>query len=145
MRIAWKIALVTAVTLVGAGCRETTQTVAEVPVGFVAVGDAWQVRIPENYRNEVRGSAPVLTDGECLVYLSEADNKTLGRSWKQTEETQKLGDRAFNLKFYKDNSNPVRMDAHLLESDIKLSLDNPAGFVRCETEFKQLLGVISPR
>ena len=140
-----KIVLIAFLTLVGAGCGDTPSQSMEVPVGFVAVPGTWQVRIPEHYRNEVRGTASVLTDGECLIYLSGADNKTLGRTWKHTDETQKLGDHAFNLRFYKDNNNPVRMDAHLLEGDAQLSLDNPAGFVRCETEFKTWIASLQAR
>ncbi|MEK7647758.1 MAG: hypothetical protein AAB384_01825 [Patescibacteria group bacterium] len=139
----WKVALIATLALVGAGCGATETST--VPAGSVAIGDAWHVRIPENYRHEERGSAPVLTDGECLIYLYAQDNKTVGRSWKSTTETQKIGDHGFNLTFYKDNNNPVRMDAHLLETDVHMALDNPAGFVRCETEFKSLLGTVSAR
>lgn len=136
----WKIALIATVALVGAGCGASDTP--EVPAGSVAVGETHHVRIPEMYRHETRGAAPVLTDGECLIYLSAQDNKTMGRSWKATTESQKLGSHGFNVTFYKDNNNPVRMDAHLLESEVRMSLDNPAGFARCETEFAALLGTI---
>lgn len=138
------VAVVAMLVLAGAGCARAT-TDGAVPVGSVAVGGQMLVRIPENYRHESRGTSPVLTDGECLVYLYASDNKTLGRTWKQTTETRKLGETGFNLTFYKDNNNPVRMDAQALESDVRMSLDNPAGFARCETEFQQLLTTIAPR
>ncbi len=144
MQHQWKIALIATLALVGAGCGGNDDT-KEVLPGSVAIGEAWQVRIPENYRHESRGTASVLTDGECLVYLYANDNKTTGRSWKSITETQKIGDHGFNLTAYKDNNNPVRLDAHLLESEVRMSLDNPAGFVRCETEFKQLLATVQSR
>ncbi len=144
MKHTWNVALVAVLMLAGAGCsRATSQD--SVPAGSIAVSDQMLVRIPENYRHESRGTAPVLTDGECLVYLNAQDNKTLGRTWKQTTETRKIGERSFNLTFYKDNNNPVRMDAQALENGVRMSLDNPAGFVRCETEFQQLLTTIAPR
>jgi hypothetical protein len=144
MKIQWSVVLVAVLFLAGAGCSRVTPE-SEVPPGFVAVSDQMLVRIPENYRHEARDSASVLTDGECLVYLNAKDNKITGRSWVQTTETRKLGERNFNLTFYKDNNNPVRMDAHLIGSDARLSLDNPAGFVRCETEFQQMLTGVAVR
>lgn len=80
----------------------------------------------------------LMTDGECLIFLQGA-NATASKNWQKDPATEKIGKLTFNITKYRENAFMVRVDAHALESDVRLSLDNPAGFARCVTDFRTLL------
>ncbi len=122
--------------LIGAGCGKLIQTRPADAIDLP--GDYYTTPPAQVYVTPEGDNRKILTDGECLIYLSDS-NTLMSPNWDEEKTTQKYGDNAYNLIRYRENAFTPRIDAHLLDSKVKFSLDNPAGFDRCVTDFYTLL------
>ncbi len=137
------IGLFAALVLVGAGCGGDSGIISGFGNGreLVLEGDH-TVEYPEGYTVSKVEGVDRISDGECLIYLSDKENTLVSPNWDKQTNTQKIGELSFNLVEYREAGRELRVDAHLLDTPVHLSLDNPAGFQRCVDDFEQMLTTI---
>lgn len=129
--------------LVGAGCNSTSViTDHHDTAQTLVLAEDYTVVYPETYTVSKVDGVDRLSDGECLVFFRNESNPIVGPGWDKQASTEQIGGLNYNLIQYRENGHQLRVDAHLLETTIHLSLDNPSGFVRCVNEFEALLAAI---
>lgn len=136
----WSAVLVL-LALVGAGCGGCGDSGKTEGAVALVEGFKGSSANMANYSVQERDGKKVLTDGECLIYI-EGENKILSAKWQKNTDTEKIGNHTFNTTKYLENTYVLRMDAHLLSSEVRLSLDNPAGFTRCVEDFRKFLETV---
>lgn len=139
-KMIWGGALLTLV-LVGAGCSGCGSKDTGDQAASTALSGGYRAGSLPNYSMQERAGKKVFTDNECLIYL-DGENPVLSKNWQKNTNTEKIGNTTFNTTVYLENTHAVRMDAHALGSDLRLSLDNPAGFTRCVDDFRTFLGTV---
>ncbi len=127
--------LIGVMVLVGLGCGNGLLGVQ--PEGAIGLEQGYYMIPPEGYLTP-EDKTNAITDYHCLVYLDDS-YKLTGQSWHEETATQRFGDNGYNLVRWRDGGYLMKIDAHLLGTKVKFTLDNPSGKQRCVDEFYEIL------